>query len=60
MKPLVKGVGNIRQNVTTLMGPVKSASRKKAIMTLAKKHNISRSDAQFRQSVRIAQSVGRK
>lgn len=60
MPPLKKGVGTVRTNVATLMQPAQSPARKKAIITLAKKHNISRSDAQFRQSVAIAQSQARK
>lgn len=57
---LKKGLGTIRDNVTTLMQPVQSKSRKKAIVTLAKKHGISRSDAQFHQAVRIAQAQAQK
>lgn len=57
---LLKGTGNIRKNVATLMQPPRSASRKKAILTIAKTHNISRKDAQFKQAVKIAQVHGRK
>lgn len=57
---LSKGPGTIRANVAQLMTPAKSKSRKKAILTLAKKHNISRGDAQFRQAVAIARSQARK
>jgi hypothetical protein len=56
---LLKGTGNVRANVTTLMAPARSPSRKKAIITIAKKNNISRSDAQFKQAVAIAKRVGR-
>lgn len=42
------------------MSPAKSQPRKKAILTLAKKHNISAADAQFRQSVAIARTQARK
>lgn len=60
MASLAKGIGNIRKNVTTLMQPVKSAARKKAIVTLSKKHNISRPDAQFKQALAIARAQSRK
>lgn len=58
--PLVKGPGSIRKNVIELMKGVESASRHKAILTIAKKYNISYEDAQFRQAQRIAQSQARK
>ena len=57
---LLKGQGTIRRNVKELMQPALSQSRKRAIATLAKKHNISRQDAQFRQSIAIAKSQARK
>jgi hypothetical protein len=60
MSPLLKGTGTVKKNVTELMKPARSASRKKAIITIAKKHNISRSDAQFRNSVAIAKSYASK
>lgn len=61
MPPELQRAQPIRAKVTDLMtSPVRSAARKKAILTIAKKHNISRKDAQFRQSIRIAQSQVRK
>ena len=60
MSPLSKGPGTIRKNVQELMNPPQSAARKKAILTIAKKHNIPRRDAQFRQAVKIAQVQARK
>ena len=57
---LKKGVGNIRQNVAFLMQPARSPARKKAIITISKKHNIPRNQAQFRQAIKIAQTQGRK
>lgn len=42
------------------MQPVQSAARKKAVLTIAKKHGISRKDAQFKQALAIAQSQARK
>lgn len=50
----------IRQNVTELMKPAQAPARKKAIITIAKKNNIPRKDAQFRQSIKIAQSIAKK
>jgi hypothetical protein len=58
--PLKKGQGTIRYNVQELMSKVQSPSRKKAIATIAKKHNISKEDAQWRQAIRISQSQARK
>ena len=57
---LSTGVGTVRSNVAQLMKPPRSQSRKKAILTLARKSNITRADAQFRQAIRIAQSQARK
>lgn len=57
---LLTGPSTIRRNVAALMQPPQSAPRKKAIITLAKKHNISRADAQFRQSLAIAKTLARK
>lgn len=57
---LKQGAGFIRQNVRELMKDVESEKRHKAIMTLAKKHNISYEDAQYRQSLRIAEALARK
>ena len=50
----------IRTKVSELMNPPKSRSRKRAIITIAKKHNITRGDAQFRQAIVIAKSTNRK
>lgn len=58
--PLAKGPNSIRRNVNELMKGVESSSRHKAIMTIAKKHNISYDDAMFQQAQRIAQSQARK
>lgn len=60
MSPLIKGPGSIRKNVVELMKPPQSAARKKAIMTIAKKNNISRPEAQFKQAKAIAISQSRK
>ena len=58
--PLKKGAGSIRGNMVELMNAPASASRKKAIATIARKHNISRKEAQFRQAKAIAISQARK
>lgn len=58
--PLSKGPGTVRKNVAELMQPPQSAARKKAIITLSKKHNISRKDAQFRQALAISTAQARK
>lgn len=58
--PIIKGPGNVRKNVAELMNPAQSPARKKAIITIARKNNISRKDAQFKQALAIAQSAGRK
>lgn len=58
--PLTSGPGSVRKNVTELMQSPQSAPRKKAILTIAKKHNIPRKEAQFRQAVAIAKSQARK
>jgi len=60
MSPLLKGPTSIRANVRELMGPVQSQSRKRAIHTIAKKNNISMTDAQFKQARAIAISQARK
>lgn len=57
---MTPGTSSIRSNVQILMGPVKSRPRKKAINTIAKRHNISRPDAQFRQAQHIAAYYARK
>ena len=58
--PLQKGIGTVRANVTTLMTGRVGPTRKKAIITISRKNNISRGDARFHQAVRIAQSQSRK
>ena len=51
----------IRQAVTSLMSsPIRSATRKKAIETIAHKHNITRDEAKFKQAIRIGQSQARR
>ena len=58
--PLSIGPGSIRKNVKELMSTVQSPSRKKAINTIAKKNNISKQEAQFKQARAIAISQSRK
>ena len=58
--PLDKGLNSIRKNVAELMQPVLSQARKKAILTIARKNNISLEEAQYKQALRIAQSQARK
>lgn len=58
--PLYKGKGSIRRNMNELMQPPQSAARKKAIMTLARKHNITLDQAQARQARAIASAQARK
>lgn len=59
--PLKKGAGSIRANVTELMGqPIQSASRRKAINTIAKKNGISLKEARFRQAKAIAVAQSKK
>jgi hypothetical protein len=53
---LKPGIKNMRSNFNELMTNVNSAARKKAILTLAKKHNISFAEAQQRQALRIIQA----
>lgn len=58
---LAKGEGSMQANMKELMSNIESAGRRKAIATLAKKHNISFSEAQYRQSQAIAkQRLGLK
>lgn len=57
---LQTGPNSIRNNVSTLMKPVISPARKKAIQTIAKKHGMSFADAQFHQAKRIAQVNAKK
>ena len=58
--PLLKGPNTIRQNVTELMNPIKSQSRKKAVDTISRSRNISRKEAQFVQALAISKSLARK
>lgn len=58
--PLKTGTNSIRQNVRELMSSVDSPSRKKAIMTIAKKNNISYKEAQFKQAIAIAKTKARQ
>jgi hypothetical protein len=61
MSPLKKGPGTIRYNVNELTkGPIESPARKKAIVTLMKKHNISHADAVMKQALAIAKYQARK
>lgn len=57
---LQTGPNTIRKNVATLVQSVRSPARKKAIITISKKHNISRDDAKFKQAISIAKSQARK
>jgi len=57
--PLVKGPGTIRQNVSELMKAPESSARKKAILTISRKHNIPYAEAQFRQAQAIAKKQAR-
>lgn len=57
---LVPGPGSVRRNVALLMQPIQSASRKKAIRTIANKQNVDLKEAQFRQAIAIAKGVARK
>jgi hypothetical protein len=57
---LKKGTKNMQSNYNELMTNIDSPARKKAIMTLAKKHNITFEEAQHRQAIRIIQSQARK
>jgi hypothetical protein len=58
--PLKRGITSIRSNVTELMKPIQSASRKKAVLTISRKNGISRRQAQFNQALAIARSQSRK
>lgn len=51
---------SITQNVSSLMFGRVGPTRQKAIITLAKRRNITRDEARFHQAVRIAQSTSRK
>lgn len=59
--PLKKGIDSIRTNVQALTSlPVKSKARKKAILTITKKRNVTRVDAKFINSLAIAKSLAKK
>lgn len=60
MSPLKRGPNTIRQNVTELMSGIQSPARRKAIMTIAKRYNISPKEAQLRQALAISKSQARK
>lgn len=60
MSPLLKGKNTSRANITELMKGVQSPARKKAITTLAKKHNITRHEAMLRQAKAIVSSQANK
>lgn len=57
---LQKGLGTIRKNVTELMSGRVGKTRQRAIVSIAKKNNISRQEARFRQAKAIAISQARK
>ncbi len=57
---LSKGPKSINKNINELMKGVESPARHKAIMTIAKKHNISYDDAMLRQAKRIAEFQANK
>ena len=56
---LAKGVGTIRGNVQKLMQPAKNKARKRAILSIARKNNITPAEAQFRQALAIARKQAR-
>ncbi len=58
--PLLNGKQNIGKNMQELMKPAQSPARRKAIATIAKKHGISHSEAQYRQAQAIALYQSRK
>lgn len=58
--PLLTGPNTIRANVGELMKSVQSPSRKKAILTIAKKNNIPMKEAQFRQALAISRTQAQK
>lgn len=58
--PLKSGIQNFRSNVEELMQKPQSKSRRKAINTIAKKHGITKADAQFKQALAIARSMNHK
>lgn len=59
--PLKKGTGSVAYNVKELTEqPIESASRRKAIKTIAKKHGISENAARFKQALAISYSQAKK
>lgn len=59
MPPQAKQI-TIRDNVTSLMTGKVGKARQKAIITIAKKNNIPKTDARFRQAIKISQRLNRK
>lgn len=60
MSPLQTGPSSIRKNMTELMRPIQSQARKKAVVTISKRNNISKQQAQFNQALAISKSQARK
>jgi len=60
MSPLYKGPNSVRKNMAELTQGKVGATRQKAIATIAKKNNISREEARFKQALAIAKSQARK
>lgn len=51
---LKKGIGTVNSNVSELMKGIRSPARKKAVLTLMKKHNITMQEAMFKQALAIS------
>lgn len=51
---------SIRSNVEKLMTDKMGKTRRRGVLTLAKKRNISINDARFHQAVKISQKLARK
>lgn len=59
--PLHSGPGSVKFNMNELVNkPIRSASRRKAIRTLARKEGISSKEARFRQALAISKSKASK
>ena len=58
--PLSTKLQDVKKNIIELNTGEVGSSRKKAIDTYAKKHNISKEDARFKLSLIIAKSVAKK
>lgn len=59
--PLTKGPNTIRKNMAELVGqPVMSPARHKALLTIAKKHNITYDQAKYKQALAISKFQARK